>query len=126
VKALLDEGPYLDPKRVGRWGWSGGGQMTLNAMFRYSDVYRAGIAVAFVSDQRLYDTIYQERYMGLPADNEEGYRLGSPITHAAGLEGDLLLIHGTGDDNVPSVIPESVRLLHGSASNAGSEYDCNR
>jgi dipeptidyl-peptidase-4 len=100
VKAMLDERPYLDPKRVGSWGWSGGGQMTLNAMFRYPDVYHVGIAVAFVSDQRLYDTIYQERYMGLPADNEEGYRLGSPITHADGLEGDLLIIHGTGDDNV--------------------------
>jgi dipeptidyl-peptidase-4 len=100
VTALLDERPYLDPKRVGSWGWSGGGQMTLNAMFRYPDIYGTGIAVAFVSDQRLYDTIYQERYMGLPADNEEGYRLGSPITHADGLEGDLLIIHGTGDDNV--------------------------
>jgi dipeptidyl-peptidase-4 len=100
VKALLDERPYLDPERVGSWGWSGGGQMTLNALFRYPDVYGVGIAVAFVSDQRLYDTIYQERYMGLPSDNEEGYRLGSPITHAAGLEGDLLIIHGTGDDNV--------------------------
>ena len=100
VRGLLAERPYLDPKRVGSWGWSGGGQMTLNAMFRYPDVYSAGIAIAFVSDQRLYDTIYQERYMGLPADNEEGYRLGSPITHAAGLEGDLLIIHGTADDNV--------------------------
>ncbi len=100
VRGLLAERPYLDPKRVGSWGWSGGGQMTLNAMFRYPDVYSAGIAIAFVSDQRLYDTIYQERYMGLPADNEEGYRLGSPITHAAGLEGDLLIVHGTADDNV--------------------------
>ncbi|MFT5501898.1 MAG: dipeptidyl-peptidase-4 [Woeseiaceae bacterium] len=100
VKALLDERPYLDPERVGSWGWSGGGQMTLNVMFRYPEVYSAGIAVAFVSDQRLYDTIYQERYMGLPADNEDGYRLGSPITHAAGLEGDLLIVHGTADDNV--------------------------
>jgi dipeptidyl-peptidase-4 len=100
VKALLDERPYLDRERIGSWGWSGGGQMTLNAMFRYPEIYRAGIAVSFVSDQRLYDTIYQERFMGLPADNEEGYRLGSPITHAAGLEGDLLLIHGTADDNV--------------------------
>lgn len=100
VKTLLNERPYLDPERVGSWGWSGGGQMTLNAMFRYPDVYSTGIAVAFVSDQRLYDTIYQERYMGLPDDNEEGYRLGSPITHADGLAGDLLIIHGTGDDNV--------------------------
>jgi dipeptidyl-peptidase-4 len=100
VKAMLEERPYLDPERVGSWGWSGGGQMTLSAMFRYPDIYRTGIAVAFVSDQRLYDTIYQERYMGLPKDNEEGYRLGSPITHANGLAGNLLIIHGTGDDNV--------------------------
>lgn len=100
VKALLNQRPYLDPERVGSWGHSGGGQMTLSAMFRYPDVYRAGIARSFVSDQRLYDTIYQERFMGLPDDNEEGYRLGSPITHAAGLKGDILLIHGTADDNV--------------------------
>jgi len=100
VEALVDERPYLDRDRIASWGWSGGGQMTLNAMFRYPDIYRVGIAVAFVSDQRLYDTIYQERFMGLPADNDEGYTQGSPITHAAGLEGDLLLIHGTADDNV--------------------------
>ena len=100
VRKLLAERPYLDPQRVGSWGWSGGGQMTLNAMFRYPEIYRTGIALAFVSDQRLYDTIYQERYMGLPDDNAEGYAQGSPITHAAGLEGNLLLIHGTGDDNV--------------------------
>jgi len=100
VRKLLAERPYLDPQRVGSWGWSGGGQMTLNAMFRYPDLYRTGIALAFVSDQRLYDTIYQERYMGLPDDNAEGYEQGSPITHAAGLEGNLLLIHGTADDNV--------------------------
>ena len=100
VRALLAERPYIDRDRVGSWGWSGGGQMTLNVMFRYPDVYRTGIAVAFVSDQRLYDTIYQERFMGLPSDNEEGYRLGSPITHAGGLEGNLLMVHGTADDNV--------------------------
>ena len=100
VRTLLAERPYLDPERVGSWGWSGGGQMTLNALFRYPKLYRMGIAISFVSDQRLYDTIYQERYMGLPDDNSEGYEQGSPITHAAGLEGDLLLIHGTADDNV--------------------------
>jgi len=100
VKALLAERPYLDPQRVGSWGWSGGGQMTLNAMFRYPEIYRTGIAIAFVSDQRLYDTIYQERYMGLPDDNAEGYEQGSPITHAAGLAGNLLVMHGTADDNV--------------------------
>ncbi len=100
VKALLAERPYLDAQRVGSWGWSGGGQMTLNAMFRYPEIYRTGIAISFVSDQRLYDTIYQERYMGLPDTNAEGYEQGSPITHAAGLEGNLLLVHGTADDNV--------------------------
>jgi dipeptidyl-peptidase-4 len=100
VRALAQERPYLDAARVGIWGWSGGGSATLNAMFRYPDVYRMGMAVAPVPDQRLYDTIYQERYMGLPQENAEGYRLGSPITFAEGLRGDLLLVHGSGDDNV--------------------------
>jgi dipeptidyl-peptidase-4 len=100
VQALLADRPYLDPERVGSWGWSGGGQMTLNAMFRYPEIYRTGIAISFVSDQRLYDTIYQERYMGLPQENVEGFTQGSPITHAEGLEGNLLLVHGTADDNV--------------------------
>jgi dipeptidyl-peptidase-4 len=100
VKALLQKWPYVDPGRVGVWGWSGGGSMTLNAMFRYPDLYKTGIAVAFVSDQRFYDTIYQERYMGLPKDNEEGFKNGSPITFASQLKGNLLIIHGTGDDNV--------------------------
>jgi dipeptidyl-peptidase-4 len=92
--------PWVDSTRIGIWGWSGGGSMTLNAMFRYPDLYQVGLAVAFVSDQRLYDAIYQERYMGLPEDNPEGYRDGSPITHVAGLRGKLLIVHGTGDDNV--------------------------
>ena len=100
VRAILQQWPYVDSSRIGIWGWSGGGQMTLNAMFRYPDLYKTGIAVAFVSDQRLYDTIYQERYMGLPKDNEEGYKNGSPITFANQLKGNLLIIHGTGDDNV--------------------------
>jgi dipeptidyl-peptidase-4 len=99
LEALLASRPYLDPARVGIWGWSGGGSMTLNAMFRYPELYSAGIAIAFISDQKLYDTIYQERYMGLPDDNAEGYEKGSPITYAHQLEGDLLIIHGTGDDN---------------------------
>lgn len=97
---LLEEYPFLDRDRVGMWGWSGGGQMTLNCLFRYPEIYKTGIAVAFVSDQKLYDTIYQERYMGLPDDNEEGYFAGSPINHAHKLEGDLLIMHGTADDNV--------------------------
>jgi dipeptidyl-peptidase-4 len=100
MKALLKRWSFLDPKRVGIWGWSGGGSMTLDCIFRYPELYQTGIAIAFVSDQRFYDTIYQERYMGLPDDNPEGYKQGSPITHAGGLKGNLLLIHGTGDDNV--------------------------
>lgn len=91
---------FVDTERVGMWGWSGGGQMTLNCMFRYPEIYKTGIAVSFVSDQRLYDTIYQERYMGLPDDNKEGYCNGSPINHASKLEGNLMIIHGTADDNV--------------------------
>jgi dipeptidyl-peptidase-4 len=100
VRAATKDWPGVDPDRVGIWGWSGGGSMTLNALLRYPDLYRTGIAVAFVSNQRYYDTIYQERYMGLPKDNEAGYRDGSPITLAKNLKGNLLLIHGTGDDNV--------------------------
>ena len=71
----------------------------VNAVFRQPDLYRTAIAVAPVADQRLYDTIYQERYMGLPTDNATGYRDGSPITHAGKLQGNLLIVHGTGDDN---------------------------
>jgi dipeptidyl-peptidase-4 len=100
VRAALSAWPQADPERVGVWGWSGGGSMTLNAMFRYPGLYKAGISVASVPDQRLYDTIYQERYMGLPADNPDGYKNGSPITFAKDLNGRLLIVHGTGDDNV--------------------------
>jgi dipeptidyl-peptidase-4 len=100
VRVLTRTRPYLDPARVGIWGWSGGGSATLNALFRYPDVYRMGMSVAPVADQKLYDSVYQERYMGLPQENPEGYRMGSPITFAEGLKGDLLLVHGSGDDNV--------------------------
>ncbi len=99
ARALLERWPYADKRRVGIWGWSGGGSMSLNAIFRHPNIYQTAIAVAPVADERLYDTIYQERYMGLPQENVEGYRQGSPITHAKGLKGDLLLVHGTGDDN---------------------------
>lgn len=100
VKALCAGRAYLDCSRVGIWGHSGGGSNTLNALFRFPDIYRAGVSMAPVPDQTLYDTIYQERYMGLPAANRDGYRAGSPIHFAEGLRGKLLLIHGTGDDNV--------------------------
>ncbi|HAV63627.1 MAG TPA: S9 family peptidase [Verrucomicrobiales bacterium] len=100
LRTTLAERPYLDPGRVGIWGWSGGGSMTLNALFKYPDDYAAGIAVAAVPNMRLYDTIYQERYMGLPDDNVAGYREGSPLFFAHQFKGRLLLVHGTGDDNV--------------------------
>lgn len=100
AREIIKRFPFIDAERVGMWGWSGGGQMTMNCMFRYPHIYKTGIAVSFVSDQRLYDTIYQERYMGLPDDNQEGYHDGSPINHAFKLDGNLMIIHGTGDDNV--------------------------
>ncbi len=100
ARDLLKKRPYLDAGRVGVWGWSGGGSMTLNLMFRHPELYKTGMSVAPVPDMRLYDTIYQERYMGLPQDNADDYKQGSPITHAAGLKGNLLVVHGTGDDNV--------------------------
>jgi len=100
VRALIAEHPYIDADRIGVWGWSGGGAMTLNAMFRYPDLYKTGIAVASPANQRLYNAIYQERYMSTPQDNPEGYKNGSPITFAGNLKGNLLLIQGTGDDNV--------------------------
>ena len=91
---------YVDTSRMAIWGWSGGGTNTLNMMFRYPGLYSTGVAVASVPDQTRYDSIYQERYMGLPAENAKGYHDGSAINFAEGLAGNLLLIHGSGDDNV--------------------------
>ncbi len=92
--------PFVDSTRIGIWGWSGGGSSTLNAMFRYPDLYQVGMSVAPVPDIRYYDSIYQERYCGLPQDHPEEYKQSSPITFAGQLKGRLLLVHGTGDDNV--------------------------
>ncbi len=100
IRDLARQYPFIDESRIGITGWSGGGSQTLNCMFRYPEVFATGIAIAFVADQKTYDTIYQERYMDTPQNNPEGYRKGSPISYVSGLEGDLLLIHGTGDDNV--------------------------
>jgi len=100
VRAFARSHTYADSTRVAIWGWSGGGSSTLNAMFRYPDVYKVGMAVAPVADQRLYDTIYEERYVGLPSTNAHGYDIGSPISFADGLRGKLLIVHGSGDDNV--------------------------
>jgi len=92
--------PFVDSTRIAIWGWSGGGSMTLNMLFRYPELYHTGMSVAPVTNQLFYDTIYQERYMGLPGDDPEGFKNGSPVTFAENLRGNLLLVHGTGDDNV--------------------------
>jgi dipeptidyl-peptidase 4 len=92
--------PWVDSTRIGVWGWSGGGSTTLNLMFRHADLYQTGMAVAPMADIRLYDTIYQERYYGLPQQNAADYTEGSSLTYADKLRGNLLVVHGSGDDNV--------------------------
>jgi dipeptidyl-peptidase 4 len=92
--------PFVDTSRIAVWGWSGGGSATLNLMFQFPEIYKTGISVAAVGNQLTYDNIYQERYMGLPQENREDFIKGSPITYAKNLTGNLLYIHGTGDDNV--------------------------
>ena len=97
---LLSMKPYMDKERTAVWGWSGGGSSTLHLLFRYPNLFQTGIAIAAVSNQLFYDNIYQERYMGLPQENREDFINGSPVTYAKNLKGNLLYIHGTGDDNV--------------------------
>ncbi|MHA4812011.1 S9 family peptidase [Flavitalea flava] len=91
---------FVDNSRIAVWGWSGGGATTLNLLFQYPDLYQTGIAIAAVNHQQSYDNIYEERYMGLIPENQEDYEKASPMTYAKGLKGNLLYIHGTGDDNV--------------------------
>ena len=98
--AWLQRQKFVDPTRIGIWGWSYGGQMTLHAMFEAPDVYKVGFAGGPVTDWHFYDTIYTERYIGLLPQHEEGYDESSPIKNAAKLKGKLLIAHGTGDDNV--------------------------
>jgi dipeptidyl-peptidase-4 len=99
LRTLAHQRSYLDLDRVAVWGWSGGGSMTLHLMFRHPELYKAGLVVAPMADQRYYDTIYQERYMGTPSGNPNGYKAGSPISYAEGLRGRLLIAQGSGDDN---------------------------
>lgn len=98
--AMFQKYPFIDTSRVAVHGWSGGGSSTLNLLFQYPKIFKTGIAVAAVGNQLTYDNIYQERFMGLPQENREDFVKGSPITHAKNLVGNLLYIHGTGDDNV--------------------------
>ncbi len=99
AKKLLEK-PYFDKDRVAVWGWSGGGSTTLHLMFQYPEIYKTGISVSAVDNLLFYDNIYEERYMGLPQENMDNYIKGSPLYYAKNLQGNLLFIHGTGDDNV--------------------------
>ncbi|WP_025764096.1 S9 family peptidase [Dyadobacter tibetensis] len=98
--AMFEKFPFIDSSRVAVHGWSGGGSSTLNLLFQYPKIFKTGISVAAVGNQLTYDNIYQERYMGIPQENREDFVKGSPVTHASNLVGNLLYIHGTGDDNV--------------------------
>jgi dipeptidyl-peptidase-4 len=100
LRAIIAKYAFVDAARIGIWGWSGGGSMTLNMLFRYPELYHTGMAVAPVPDLRLYDTIYQERYTGLPDADSVAYAQGSPLNFAQNLRGNLLVVHGSGDDNV--------------------------
>jgi dipeptidyl-peptidase-4 len=119
IDAALSRYPELDPKRLGWWGWSWGGTFTLYSM-SHSDRFRAGVSVAPVTDFRNYDSIYTERYMGLPAAEPEAYRQASVLNSAAQLKGHLLLVHGTGDDNVH--MENSIQFLQ-KLIEAGIPYD---
>ena len=99
MKKLL-ENPYMDKSRVAVWGWSGGGSSTLSLMFNYPEIFKTGVSVSAVTNLLNYDNIYEERYMGIPQENREDFIKGSPINNVKGLQGKLLYIHGTGDDNV--------------------------
>ncbi len=98
--AYLKTLPYVEGNRIGIWGWSYGGHMTLHAMFEASGEFKVGFAGGPVTDWRYYDSIYTERYMGLPQKNKVNYEESSPVKNAAHLKGKLLIAHGTGDDNV--------------------------
>jgi dipeptidyl-peptidase-4 len=99
IKKVLDR-PYIDKERVAVWGWSGGGSSTLHLLFQYPKLFTAGVSIAPVTNLLNYDNIYTERYMGLPQENMEDFVKGSALTYAKNLQSSLLLIHGTGDDNV--------------------------
>ncbi len=120
VHALIERFPEIDPERVGIWGWSYGGYMTLMALLRAPDVFRAGVSIAPVVDWRGYDTHYTERYLGLPSENAAGYDSSSVLTYVTGLEGSLTLVHGVGDDNVH--FRESMTLVNALVE-VGKQFD---
>ena len=119
AKQALQQFPQLDANRIGVWGWSYGGFFTLYAL-EHSDMFKGGVSVAPVTDWRDYDSIYTERYMGLPRDNQEGYRKSSPVNFAANLHGKLLEVHGTGDDNVH--LQNTIQMVN-AFINAGEQFN---
>jgi dipeptidyl-peptidase 4 len=119
TRQALQKFPQLDASRIGFWGWSYGGYFTLYAL-EHSDMFKGGISVAPVTDWRNYDTIYTERYMGLPKQNEEGYKKSSPVHFAADLHGKLLEVHGTGDDNVH--LQNTIQMVN-AFINAGKQFN---
>jgi len=98
--AIINQWPFVDSSRIAVWGWSGGGSATLNLMFQHPEIYKTGLAVAALGNLETYDNIYQERYMGNPLESRDDYVKGSAISYASNLQGNLLYIHGSGDDNV--------------------------
>ncbi len=112
--------PYVDAERIGIYGWSYGGFMALNCILKGNDVFKMAVSVAPVTSWRYYDSIYTERYNGLPADNPEGYDKPSPIGYADRLKGKLLLIHGTGDDNVHVL---NAQMMSRKLVEAGKQFD---
>jgi dipeptidyl-peptidase-4 len=119
VKSLWDR-PYLDRQRVGIHGGSYGGFASVLCLLRHPDVFQAACASSPVTDYRLYDSIYTERYMGLPSENKAGYDAGSAVVHAAKLKGRLMLYFGTADSNVhPSNSMQLIRALQ----RAGKSFD---
>ena len=119
LKQALQQFPQLDGSRLGFWGWSYGGYFTLYTM-EHTDMFKAGVAVAPVTDWRNYDSIYTERYMGLPNDNPEGYKNSSPVNFAANLHGNLLEVHGTSDDNVH--MQNTIQMING-LINSGKQFE---
>ncbi len=118
TKQVLEQFPQLDANRIGFWGWSYGGFFALYAM-EHSDMFKSGVAVAPVTDWRLYDSIYTERYMGLPQDNQKGYHDSAPVNFAGDLKGKLLEVHGTSDDNVH--LQNSIQMVN-NLIDAGKEF----
>ena len=118
VQQALQQFPQLDASRLGFWGWSYGGYFTLYALEK-TDMFKAGVSVAPVTDWRNYDSIYTERYMGLPTDNEDGYRRSSPVNFPADLRGSLLEVHGSSDDNVH--MQNTIQMVNGFI-NAGKQF----